>query len=76
MPSVFASGGYPEACRRGHPWGPGRITINWSPCEKHLAGHHHVYCRPPEGGCGEVWTDPPCVKERSEEKWPGTQTVP
>lgn len=64
--SVFASGGHPDSCRRGHPWGPGQILVGWTPClcpnaAANGKGHHWVRCE--TAGCGEVWTDPPHAPE-------------
>ena len=55
---------YPLACRNGHPWSPGKITVSWMPCDCPAAlaerdrgwGHLRVCCRTP--GCGSVWYRP------------------
>jgi len=52
---------WPAQCQHGHPWGPGRITLGWLPCQCAKAGpgagHRTVSCREP--GCRSVWYEPP-----------------
>ncbi len=49
---------YPVACRRGHPWGPGLVSVSWTPCGCAGGdGHLRVHCR--EQGCRETWYKPP-----------------
>src|SRR6266498_2924245 len=49
---------YPVACRKGHPWGPGRVSVGWTPCRCAGGdGHLRVHCG--EQGCGETWYKPP-----------------
>ena len=53
---------YPTACHHGHPWGPGRVNVSWSPCDCEPAlgepGHGHltVSCQHP--GCTSWWSKP------------------
>jgi hypothetical protein len=57
---------YPEQCQYGHEWGPGLITVNWSPCtcapavaargQVPGAGHLVVGCDTP--GCRSRWYEP------------------
>jgi hypothetical protein len=53
---------YPEQCRHGHPWGPGRVIVSWSPCDCAPAqaelgrGHLTVSCR--SDGCRSRWYQP------------------
>jgi hypothetical protein len=53
---------YPEACHHGHPWGPGRVIVSWSPCDCDPAqaepgrGHLTVSCR--TAGCRSRWYQP------------------
>lgn len=48
----------PPACRQGHPWGPGQVSIDWTPCDCLAAltepahGHLIAHCRNP--GCHET----------------------
>jgi hypothetical protein len=52
---------YPKYCGHGHPWGPGRVIVSWTPCQCQPAreaqakgsGHRLIECRTP--GCG--WVD-------------------
>jgi hypothetical protein len=49
---------YPLACRKGHPWGPGRVSVGWTPCRCAGGdGHLRVHCG--ERDCGETWYKPP-----------------
>lgn len=51
---------FPVACRAGHEWGPGRVTVSWTPCPcagNSGRGHQSVRCV--AEGCGETWHDPP-----------------
>lgn len=49
---------YPAECPAGHPWGPGRVIVAFTPCAcKGGAGHTRVHCG--TKGCREVWYDPP-----------------
>src|SRR5258707_3853810 len=55
---------YPTECQHGHPWGPGRVLVGWSPCDCAPAraerprgpGHLTVLCR--TEGCTSVWYKP------------------
>jgi hypothetical protein len=55
---------YPRECRNGHPWGPGKVAVSWTPCECRSAqaersrgpGHLTVECRTP--GCRSAWYRP------------------
>ena len=51
---------YPLRCREGHPWGPGRVVVGWTPCPcagNSGRGHLTVACAAP--GCDERWYEPP-----------------
>jgi hypothetical protein len=56
---------YPAHCSRGHPWGPGRVIVSWTPCDCDPAiadpsagqGHLTVRCR--AQGCPSLWRRPP-----------------
>lgn len=48
---------YPAACRQGHTWGPGRVTVGWIPCGCGGGpGTSPSGCGQP--GCRETWHDP------------------
>jgi len=54
---------FPEQCSHGHPWGPGRVTVGWMPCDcppvQHNGagfGHRYVSCREP--GCPSICYSP------------------
>ena len=53
---------YPVHCAAGHPWGPGRITVGWMPCDCPDAvrepGHGHLWVRCRVAGCREIWYRP------------------
>ena len=58
--SVFPSGGYPDACKDGHPWkGPRKaVLLGWTGCGcRGGLGHNWVRCQHP--GCRWVFYDPP-----------------
>jgi hypothetical protein len=47
----------PDACRYGHPWGPGAVNISWVACGcAGGRGHHRVRCM--TDGCPSVWYSP------------------
>lgn len=49
---------YPLGCRNGHPWGPGRVLVSWTPCPcGGDLGHSRVHCA--TLGCQETWYEPP-----------------
>ena len=55
--SIFGAAGLPGECRRGHPWGPGKVLIGWQPCRCRGGwGHHWAACEEP--GCSEIWYYP------------------
>src|SRR5215469_11672528 len=53
---------YPLECAAGHPWGPGRVTVGWMPCDcpnaraNRVLGHLWVRCR--AEGCSSIWYRP------------------
>ena len=60
---------YPDRCANGHEWGPGLVTVGWTPCtcvpaeaeaqrSPGAAGHLAVHCNAAPG-CRSVWYDPP-----------------
>jgi hypothetical protein len=53
---------YPTRCHHGHEWGPGLVTVGWSPCECPEAqaedmGHLWVRCHAVPG-CSSIWYRP------------------
>ena len=53
---------YPTECHHGHEWGPGLVTVGWTPCDCPEAkaeklGHLYVRCRAVEG-CSSIWYRP------------------
>jgi hypothetical protein len=55
---------YPEECAHGHPWGPGKVIVSWTPCmctpaltrQARGPGHRTVSCR--ADGCTSTWYSP------------------
>ena len=60
---------YPLECAQGHPWGPGRVTVGWMPCdcESALAGNQlgHLWVRCRTNGCPSIWYRPRHSKQSS-----------
>ena len=64
---------YPVRCQHGHPWGPGRVAVSWSPCgcaparagQPRGPGHLTVRCR--AEGCRSVWYKP--RHDQAGQKW-------
>jgi len=49
---------YPLACRNGHEWRPGTITVSWLPCTcRGGLGHLRVSCRT-DGCTSPAWYKP------------------
>ncbi len=51
---------YPLECGRGHPWGPGQVSVSWTPCGC-AGGDGHLRVRCLEDGCASVWYKPPHI---------------
>jgi len=53
---------YPDHCQAGHPWGPGRVIVGWSPCDcpgaLTLPGRGHLVVRCRTTGCTSAWYQP------------------
>ena len=55
---------YPVHCQHGHPWGPGRVIVAWSPCDcaparaQQLKGPGHLTVRCRAEGCTSIWYKP------------------
>lgn len=53
---------YPVQCPAGHPWGPGRVIVGWSPCDCPGAFQHpgqgHLWVRCGTQGCSAIWYKP------------------
>ena len=56
---------YPAECRMHHPWGPGKVGIDWweCPCAGDAGGHLEVRCLEPR--CEERWCHPAHVEWRA-----------
>ncbi len=47
----------PEACPKGHPFGPDRVLVSAHPCSCSTRPHRLWRC----WECGSVWVRPPCL---------------